>query len=261
MATKIKTSRKTSPRRTSRPKAMNDYSTTYSHQPRSKSSTLLIILVVILAFFSGYLYFKVQSLNQKNAGTAGAPQQQQAAAPGAKVKVDVGHLPVLGNKDAKITVIEFADFQCPFCKRLFSDVEPGLKKDYIDTGKVKFYYRHYAFLGQESTWSAEAAECANEQGKFWEYHDYLFNNQGSENSGAFSKANLEKFAQTLGLDSTQFNSCLESDKYAKNVQDDLSAGQKAGVNGTPATFVNGLLISGAQPYSAFKSQIDQELSK
>lgn len=193
---------------------------------------------------------------QAQAQPAAQPGQPQASAQPAKANVDVGKLPVLGNKNAKVTVIEFADFQCPFCERYFKDAEAGIRKNYVDTGKVKFAFRHYAFLGQESTWAAQASECANEQGKFWEYHDYLYNNQGQENSGAFSKDKLKSFAQTLGLNTSQFNSCLDSDKYAKQVADDQKAGQDAGVNGTPATFINGQLISGAQPYSAFQSAID-----
>ncbi len=235
----------------------------YSYPQRSKTSTFLIILVVILAFFTGYLYFKVQSLNQQNiaaAGSAGTQQQQKAPALGAKVNIDAGHLPVLGDKNAKVTVIEFADFQCPFCKRFFDETETNLVKDYINTGKVKFYFRHYAFLGQESTWAAEAAECANEQSKFWEYHDYLYSHQGQENSGTFSKTNLEGFAETLGLNTSQFNSCLESDKYLKNVQDDLAAGQKTGVSATPTSFINGKSVEGAIPYSDFKNLVDKELA-
>ncbi len=181
--------------------------------------------------------------------------------PSQKVSVDIGHLPVLGNKNAKVTVVEFADFQCPFCERWFKNVKPNLIKDYVDTGKVKLAFRHYAFLGPESTWAAQASECASEQGKFWEYHDYLYDHQAAENSGAFAKDKLIGFAQALGLDMPKFSSCVESSKYAKNVSDDLSAGQKAGVNGTPATFINGQIVMGAQPYAAFKTIIDAQLAK
>ncbi|MBI4037211.1 DsbA family protein [Candidatus Daviesbacteria bacterium] len=189
------------------------------------------------------------------------PVAQPTAAPGAKVNVEAGHLPAKGNPAAKVSIIEFADFQCPFCERFFSQVGQNIIKDYVDTGKAKFSFRHYAFLGQESTWAAEASECANEQGKFWEYHDYLYNHQGQENSGAFAKDKLEGFAQTLGLNTEQFKNCLETDKYADKVKADLADGQKAGVNGTPATFINGQLISGAAPYANFKIAIDGELAK
>lgn len=193
---------------------------------------------------------------------AQAPSQAaQPPAPGQKVDVAVGHFPIKGKDNAKVTVVEFADFQCPFCEKFYTQVEANLIKDYVNTGKVKFAFRNYAFLGQESTYAAEASECANEQNKFWEYHDYLYTHQGQENSGAFSKDKLEGFASAVGLNADQFKSCLDSDKYAQKVKDDFSDGQKAGVNGTPATFINGQLVSGAQPYDNFKTLIDAQLAK
>lgn len=234
----------------------------------SRSYTpILIVLLLIASFLLGALTTKLGA-SQSSTDTlqpSAQPNSPQRApnqpAPGAKVNVDEGHLPILGNKNAKVTIIEFGDFQCPFCERFFKDAEPGIIKDYVNNGKVKFAFRHYAFLGQESNFAAEASECANEQGKFWEYHDYLYNHQGPENSGAFAKDKLIGFATSLGLNTDQFSSCLNSDKYAKQIADDLAAGQKAGVSGTPTTFVNGQSVVGAQPYSAFKTLIDQELSK
>lgn len=233
---------------------------------------VLIVLLLIASFLLGALTTKISYLEKVKPtsqqpqqaalpSNSNQPQAQAPQAPGTKVNVDSGHLPILGDKNAKVTVVEFADFQCPFCESWFKDVEPNLIKDYVNTGKVKFAFRHYAFLGQESTWAAEASECANEQGKFWEYHDYLYNHQGAENSGAFNKDKLIGFAQSLGLNTVQFSSCLNSDKYAKAVADDLTAGQKAGVSGTPTTFVNGQSVVGAQTYSAFKTIIDQQLAK
>lgn len=226
-----------------------------------KTSSILYTLLLISFFFVGYLFAKVQYLQKGAAVPAPVAQQPQTPpAPQGKVDIKNGHLPALGNSDAKVTIVEFADYQCPFCERLFNDAIASIKKDYIDTGKVKLYFRNYAFLGQESTWSAEASECANEQNKFWDYHDYLFNHQGAENSGAFSKDNLKKFAADLGLDTNSFNNCLDTDKYKSLVDQDLKEGQQAGVNGTPATFVNGNMLVGAQPYSAFKQLIDKELA-
>lgn len=229
----------------------------------SASTPILLVLLLVAVFLLGSLTTKLSLQNQGVAQTkqaATAPSQPNQAAP-AKVEVDSGHLPILGSKNAKVTIVEFADFQCPFCERWFKDVETSLIKDYVNTGKVKFAFRHFAFLGDESTWAAQASECANEQGKFWEFHDYLFKNQGPERSGTFAKDKLKGFAQALSLDTAKFNSCLDSDKYAKNVTDDQAAGQKAGVNGTPTTFVNGQAVVGAQPYSAFKAILDGELAK
>lgn len=226
---------------------------------------LLGSMVISVAILLHGGVIKVGSPAQIGAQPAAVPQaaqpQPQPNQPPTKVDVSLGHLPVKGNKDAKITIVEFADFQCPFCERFFKDTEPNIIKDYVDSGKVKFAFRHYAFLGQESTWAAQASECANEQNKFWEYHDYLYNHQGAENSGAFAKDKLVGFAQSVGLDANQFKTCLESDKYADKVKADFTDGQKIGVNGTPATFINGQLVSGAQPYANFKAIIDAELAK
>ncbi len=108
-----------------------------------------------------------------------------------RVSIDPGNLPIMGNKNAPVTIIEFADFQCPYCERWFKDVEPGIIKNYVNTGKAKLAFINYAILGQDSVAAAEGAYCANEQGKFWQYHDYLYSHQGQENSGWVSKTNLE----------------------------------------------------------------------
>lgn len=230
----------------------------------SSWTPVLMGLLLVAAFLLGMLVTKVQYLSGTAAPTPAGQQQagaQPSVAPGTPVNVSVGNLPVMGNKDAKVKVIEFADFQCPFCEQWFKNVEPSIINDYVKTGKIAFYWRDYAFLGQESNDAANAARCANEQGKFWDFHDYLYNHQGQENSGTFSKDNLKKFAADMGLNTDQFNSCIDSDKFSKDVQTDLSDGQKAGVNGTPTVFVNGVAIVGAQPYSAFKSAIDAALAK
>ena len=176
-----------------------------------------------------------------------------------------------GASDSKVVIIEFADYQCPFCARYFSQVEQPLLKDYVNSGKARFVFRDYAFLGPESLWAAQAARCAGDQGKFWEYHDYLFNHQGQENSGAFSKENLKSFARTLRLNQAQFNSCLDSEKYKNEVNKDLQDGQTVGVTSTPATFINTKFMAvfnnntnrwesvGAAPYSVFQSALEEAL--
>jgi len=131
---------------------------------------------------------------------------------------------VLGNRNAKITIIEYADFQCPFCGRFHKDAGQTIKNDYVNKGLVSFVYRDFAFLGDESIKSAEAAKCADDQGKFWEYHDYLFTHQKGENQGNFSNKNLKSFASELGLNTTEFNKCLDSDKYKQAVLNETSAG-------------------------------------
>lgn len=167
----------------------------------------------------------------------------------------------LGEKNAPVIVIEYGDFQCPFCGKFFKDTESVLRENYIKTGKVKFIYRDFAFLGQESLWAANAARCAGEQGKFWEYHDYLYNNQRGENQGAFNKDNLKGFAAALSLDKEKFNACLDSEKYSDAIKKETKDGASAGVQGTPAIFINGKMYVGALPTNTFTQIIDAELSK
>lgn len=168
---------------------------------------------------------------------------------------------VLGDQNAPVTVIGYGDFQCPFCGKFFEETESVLREKYIKTGKVKFIYRDFAFLGQESLWAANAARCASEQDKFWQYHDYLYGNQRGENQGAFSKENLKSFAVAMGLDKEKFNTCLDSEKYTAAIQKETKEGGEAGVSGTPANFINGKLYAGALPTASFIQIIDNELNK
>lgn len=170
---------------------------------------------------------------------------------------------VLGDAKAKVTMFEFADFRCPFCERYFTQTFENIKKDYIDTGKVRFVFKHYAFLGQESVWIAEAAECASEQGKFWEFHDWIYQNQAPESDLAYySKANIVKYAgKVSGVDTNRFASCFNSGKYSQRVADDFNLGDSSGVSGTPTFFINGNKLVGAQPYPVFKEAIDSALKK
>ena len=192
----------------------------------------------------------------KNAVPAGA------TAPGAMPAGDLaGTAPFLGDPKAPVTVVEFADFQCPFCGRFFQTVEQALIEQYVKTGKVRFVYRNFAFLGPESEDAAAAAACAGEQGKFWEYHDYLYTHQRGENGGAFAKANLKNFARAVGVDGAKFDPCLDRERSMNAVRADTAAGRSYGVTGTPATFINGRLVSGAQPIAAFVLVIEEELKK
>jgi protein-disulfide isomerase len=163
---------------------------------------------------------------------------------------------ILGDENAPVTIIEYSDFQCPYCGRLYRNALKDIKENYVDTGKVKFVFRHFPLSFHEfAQKAAEAAECAGEQGKFWEYHDKLF-----ENQNALKIDDLKKYASELGLDTTQFNDCLDSGKYKERVKSDSSLGQSQGVSGTPASFVNGIKVSGAQPFSAFQQIIEAELA-
>lgn len=169
---------------------------------------------------------------------------------------------ILGNPAAPVAIVEFGDFQCPFCGHFFADTLGRLKETYVKQGKVKFIFRDFAFLGQESIDAAVAARCAGEQGKFWDYHDYLFTHQSGENNGAFSLANLKKFAKEVGLNEVDFNTCLDSKKYEEVVKNDTSQAKNLlKVDGTPTSFINGQEVVGALPFSQFETLIQAELAK
>lgn len=171
----------------------------------------------------------------------------------------------LGSNDAPVVVIEFSDFQCPFCQRFQTQTLPLIKSEYIDTGKVQFVYRDFPLtsIHSQAQVAAEAAECAKDQGYFWSYHDKLFNNQN-----ALSVENLKSYARDLGLDTQKFNSCLDSGQKYQEVQDDYNDGLQQGVAGTPSFLVGKRgttddkyhSIQGAVPYSDFKQVIDGFLS-
>lgn len=169
--------------------------------------------------------------------------------------------PFLGPADAKVTIIEFSDFQCPFCGRFFHDTEPKIIENYVKTGKARFVYRDLVFLGDESIRAAEAAQCAGDQGKFWEYHNTLFNSQSGENAGAFKDENLKKFARDLKLDTAKFDGCLDSQQYRGEVQKDTDDARLSGATGTPTIFINGRMVVGARPYDDFARMIEEELKK
>ena len=136
-------------------------------------------------------------------------------------------------------------------------MKPDIIKQFVDTGKVQFVYKHLAFLGPESLWAAQAAECAADQGKFWEYHDIVFARQQGENQGAFSKDKLIGFAQELGLDMAQFEPCLKEDRTLERVQGDINEAEGLGVRSTPTFFINGRPVAGALPIENFHAIIEQ----
>jgi protein-disulfide isomerase len=131
----------------------------------------------------------------------------------------------------------------------------------VSTGKVRFAYLHFAFLGPESQWAAEASECAADQDSFWEYHDKLYENLNGENKIAFSKENLKKFAQELELDIEDFGECLDSGKYAAVVQQETQLSRQLGVQSTPTFIINEQPVIGAQPYEVFQEYLEQALAK
>jgi|SRR3989344_115602 len=214
---------------------------------------LSILVAGILVSFS--ILYTSGSLGQMGAQIK-TPDQNQ------RINVSVDDDPVMGSKNAKVVVIEFSDYQCPFCRSFWQDTLPQLKKDYIDTGKIKFVYRDYPLSFHPSAApSAQSAECARDQDKYWEMHDKIFSEQAKKGQGTvtYSAQDLKTWASQIGLDAGQFSRCLDSGKYKLEVEKDFSDGNVAGVSGTPSFFINGRLIVGAQPFSAFQAIIDEEL--
>lgn len=169
--------------------------------------------------------------------------------------------PILGNPDASITIVEFGDYQCEMCYRWFHTSKPTIVENYIDTGKANLVFVDLAFLGRDSPKAAQATYCAEDQGKYWEFHDILYNSQEHIDNGWANSERLKAFAFSLGLDMELFESCLDSGKYSKRVQYNISEAKKQGATATPTFFIidsegNKQKISGAQPYSVFKKVID-----
>jgi protein-disulfide isomerase len=171
-----------------------------------------------------------------------------------RVKVAEGSGPVRGPANAPIAIVEFSDFECPYCLRAFPTVTE-LLKTYGD--RIRLAYRHYPLPNHPNARpAAEASACAHEQGKFWQYHDRLFSSPGK-----LSMPDLKQHAAELGLNATDFNACVDARKYQKDVDTDIAAGEAAGVSGTPAFFINGRAVFGAMPIENFKQIIDEELAR
>jgi len=243
---------------------------------KSTYNKMLVALVVVLVAFSFTAGFILGGAGKSTTGTVTAQQQgtqaqqtqqQQQTAPPSKVSFDIpSYVPFKGSASAGVNVIEFGDYQCPFCERFFTQTEPQVTSNYVDTGKVKFYFLDFSFLGPDSLTLGNGAWCANEQNKYYEYHDYIYANQGQENSGWATPDKVKSFVGNIsGLDVQKFSSCLDSKKYDSRVQALTSLGQNAGVRGTPSFLIgnpqNGYtLFVGACPYSSFQSALDAELA-
>lgn len=230
---------------------------------KNKIIIVAIGVTLVLTLANSYALFqltgKAVSATGTNTGSGGIneiPPIQNPSQP-TKVSVSAEDDAVLGNANAPVTIIEFSDFECPFCGKFYTETLPSIKENYIDIGKVKLVFRDFPLpFHPDAQKAAEAAECAGEQNKYWEMHDKIF-----ENQNALSVANLKQYAKGMGLDSAQFNACLDSGKMASEVQKDLADGQGYGVSGTPTFFINGIELVGAQPYSVFDQLIKQALGQ
>lgn len=175
--------------------------------------------------------------------------------------------PILGNISAPVTVIDFSDFQCSLCRRYVENTEPLINQTYVQDGKVALVFKHLPNRGLDSVGAALAAQCTNDQGRFWQFHKLLYSNQMSIDSGWVNKENLKKFAsQILGLDIKQFNSCFDSQKYKSFVQKDIDLALSFGFKETPSFIIansdgtNPELVAGAQPFPSFQAILDKKIS-
>ncbi len=242
----------------------------------------IIAAVAIAAFFGG---ISIGTFDDSDSGltgeqlkeilseikTAPTPQPtQQSPQPSAPqiFTVSFDGEPVKGNPDAPVTVVEFSDFQCPFCSRFFEQTLPLIEENYIDTGKIKFVYKDFPLdnLHPNARSAHIAAECADEEGKFWEYHDVLFQKQAEWQRLASSDLDitLSQFAVDLGMQAASFESCMESQDIADEVNQDVLEAAKYGATGTPTFFIGNekdgfIKLVGAQPYAAFQRAIDEQL--
>lgn len=205
----------------------------------------------------------VEDLKTKAAAAKQAPAEEMPEP--LEVTVNIDDDVVLGNNDAPVTIIEFSDYQCPFCRRHFKNTFSEIERDYIKTGKVKYVFRDFPLdFHKQAPKAAEAAHCAGDQGRYWDMHNKIFDNQSE-----IQVENLKKYAADIGLDAGSFNSCLDSGKYVSEIEKDTDDGRKIGVSGTPTFFIGksrlnsneitGIRIVGARPLSSFKPVIDQLL--
>jgi len=235
------------------------------------SANLLAVLAVVLAVVA--LVFQFTDEDEDN-GQAVVGQPSPTAQPSpvvqptptqpAVVEASADDDPFIGPEDAAVTIIEFSEFLCPYCQRFALQTLPQIKQAY--EGKVRYVYRDFIVHGEPATKISEATECADDQEKFWEYHDHLWENYSTlgQQAGAGMDAltsTLKGYASDLGLDTDTFDDCLDSGKHTSEVQKDSQDARAYGVTGTPAFFINGRLVSGAQPFSVFQQVIDAALEE
>src|SRR5574341_1733905 len=166
--------------------------------------------------------------------------------------------PSRGSPNAPVTIVEFSDFQCSFCRNFWRETLPRIQEKYIQTGKVRFVYRHLAILGPPAVQAAIASECAHEQDRFWPYHDRLFSSAGLF---PFTAGNLKRYAEELRLDASRFNACFDTGKPREKVEQETIIGRMVGMTGTPGFLINGGRLIGAQPFEVFEEIIQAMLKE
>jgi protein-disulfide isomerase len=262
------------------PSNIQEIPTDNTQNKKSTSTGMIVALVAVVAvaaFFAGSYFSNLDSdtvtqseLNDaisKLESKIGSAQQAPSQPP-QPVKISLDNDPIRGDPNAPITIVEFSDFQCPFCARFHVQTLPLIMEEYIDTGKVNLVYRDFPIqsIHPNALPAAVAAECANEQGKYWEYHDTLFEKQSgwSRLDSNTALATFSQYATDIDLEQQQFDSCLGSGKYLEEVQGDLSDGRDYDITGTPGFFIGNeeigfVKLNGAQPFDSFQRIIDAQL--
>lgn len=168
--------------------------------------------------------------------------------------------PLMGNSNAKITILEWGDYQCTYCYKFHQSSKDTIIEEYVNTGKVNFVFRDFPLNGPNSVLAAQGSYCANDQGKYWEYHDETYNNWEGENTGWVTRDSLLQFAETVNLDVNQFNKCMDDNKYKQKVLDNEKFGKNIGIDATPSFMVitdnKVVKIVGNQPLSVFRQVLD-----
>ncbi len=242
--------------------------TEYQHKDKNSEKNwhkYILILGVIQVLLLVFIAYKISASSAITSNTENpTPDAQAPTIPNVPSAIEAPSIDnsklvdddaVKGDKNAPVTIVEFSDYECPFCEKFYTQTLPQIEENYIKTGKVKLIYRDYPLgFHAQAQKAAEAAECAGEQDKYYEMHNQLF-----EKGVAGGVSSFKEYAKELKLDAIKFDQCLDSGKMSSEVQKDTADGSKYGVQGTPAFFINGKLISGAQPYSVFQQAIETEL--
>jgi protein-disulfide isomerase len=259
---------------------VEDYKKNEKVIKRSTFNSLIISIIIITgiaAFFAGSFVSNLSSeqISQKELDNAIAElelkileKQLPTKQPSIPLEISADNDPIIGNPDAPITIIEFSDFQCPFCARFHIQTLPTIMEEYIEKGSVKLVFRDFPIqsIHPNAVPASVAAECANEQGKFKQMHDMLFEKQKewSDLETVYAIELFNQYSEQINLEQEQFSSCLSTAKYVKEIQNDLDDGRTYGVTGTPGFFIGNQQIGfvelkGAQPFESFKNVIDRQL--
>jgi protein-disulfide isomerase len=243
---------------------------------KQKTPILSLIFSIVALGLATYSTYAISSLGVSASNTDDFDQKvrgvisdyveeqrekaKQPPQPAEPVEVSIDDDPVKGDEDAPVTIVEFSDYECPFCKKYYNETYDQIMENYVDAGKVKYVFRDFPLAFHKNALpAANAAECVRDQAgddAYFIYHDKLF-----ETSGGLGQENLIALAGEMDIDSEEFEACLTEGRFTDEINADMKAGQDYGARGTPAFFINGRLLSGAQPFSAFETAIEAELNK